>query len=257
MLVIAAVRDLTGHREAVEVAQRMTSIIDDSHDTIISSTLDGVITSWNPAAERLYGYSAAEIIGKPAEFLTPAGQTGEIKAVLAKIKAGQHVVHLETRRVRKDGTVIPVSLTVSPIRNEGAITGTAVIHRDLTEQRQALAAAQRMAAIVEFSGEAIVSGTLEGIITSWNPAAERMYGYSSEEVVGRSAGLLSPQGRTGEIISLLARVRDGEVVENFETDRVRKDGTAFPVSMTFAPIRDADGAVVGVSWIHRDRGSPK
>jgi len=255
--VLATGRDVTKQKEAFEAAQRMAAIIEYSDDAIISGSLDGTVTSWNPAAERMYGYSAQEIIGRPAGFLTPADRPNEIEAVLAKIKAGQHVVHLETRRVRKDGTVIPVSLTVSPIRNEGAITGTAVIHRDLTEQRQALAAAQRMAAIVEFSGEAIVSGTLEGIITSWNPAAERMYGYSSEEVVGRSAGLLSPQGRTGEIISLLARVRDGEVVENFETDRVRKDGTAFPVSMTFAPIRDADGAVVGVSSIHRDRGSPK
>jgi PAS domain S-box-containing protein len=255
--VLATGRDVTKQKVAFETAQRMAAIIEYSDDAIISGSLDGTITSWNPAAERMYGYSAQEIIGRPARSLAQADRTQEIESVIARIRAGQHVVHLETRRVRKDGTVFPVSLTVSPIRNEGAITGTSVIHRDLTEQRQALAAAQRMAAIVEFSGEAIVSGTLEGIITSWNPAAERLYGYSSEEAVGKHVDLLSPQDRTGEIISVLARVRNGEVVESFETDRVRKDGTAFPVSITFAPNRDGDGAVVGVSSIHRDRGSPK
>ena len=209
--------------------------------------------SWNPAAERMYGYSSVEIVGKPAEFLTPKDRAGEIAAVLEQIKAGRHVEHLETKRVRKDGTVFPVSLTVSPIRDaDGVVVGTSVIHRDLTEQKGALELAQLMEAIVEYSDDAIVARALDGTITSWNPAAERMFGYSSAEIVGRPISLLTPEDRVGERISILAKISGGHPVENFETMRIRKDGTVFSVSLTISPIRDAGGVVVGASVIYRD-----
>jgi PAS domain S-box-containing protein len=246
-------RDVTKQRQALETAERMATIVKSSEDAIISGSLDGAITSWNPAAARMYGYSSAEIIGKPAKFLTPKGRTGEIKAFQAQVKTSQHVEHLETRRVRKDGTVFPVSLTVSPIRDAGgAIIGTSVIHRDLTEQKGALAVAQRMAAIVKHSSDAIIARTLDGIITSWNPAAARMFGYSSEEIVGKHINLLVPQDRTGEMISILAKISAGRPVNNFETIRIRTDGTVFPVSLTVSPIRDEKGKVVGASMIYRD-----
>jgi PAS domain S-box-containing protein len=246
-------RDVTEQRRAFEAAQRMAAIVEGSHDAIISGSLDGLITSWNAAAERMYGYSSAEVIGKPAEFLTPKDRAGEIKAVLEQIVAGQHVEHLETERVRRDGTVFPVSLTVSPIRDaDGAVVGTSVIHRDLTEQKGALATAQHMAAIVEYSDDAIIGSTLEGIITTWNPAAERMYGYSNEQIAGSSVDLLSPDDRAGEIRTILAKIRRGRPVENFETICVRKDRTTFPVKLTVAPILDEGGAVVGASAIARD-----
>src|ERR1035437_2097093 len=246
-------RDVTKQRQPLETAERMAAIVKSSEDAIISGSLDGAITSWNPAAERMYGYSSAEIIGKPAKLLTPKGRTGEIKTFLAQIKIGQHVEHLETKRVRKDGTVFPVSLTVSPIRDaDGAIIGTSVIHRDLTEQKGALAVAQRMAAIVEYSSDAIIARTLDGIITSWNPAAARMFGYTSGEIVGEPIDPLVPQDRTGETISILAKISAGRPVNNFETIRIRKDGTVFPVSLTVSPIRDEKSKVVGASMIYRD-----
>src|SRR5450759_1589365 len=143
----------------------MAAIVETSDDAIISGSLDGIVTSWNPAAERMYGYYSAEVIGKPARFLTPKDRAGEIKAVLGRVKSGQRVEHLETKRVRKDGSVFPVSLTVSPIRHEpAAVVETSVIHRDLTDQKGALAVAQRMAAIVEYCDDAIISRTLDGII---------------------------------------------------------------------------------------------
>jgi PAS domain S-box-containing protein len=155
---------------------------------------------------------------------------GEVKAILEQIKAGQHVKHLETKCVRKDGTVFPVSLTVSPIRDaDGTVVGTSVIHRDLTEQEGALASAQRIAAIVQYSDDAIIGRTLDGIITSWNSAAARMFGYSSEEIVGKPEDLLSPKDRAGERISILAKISADRPVKNLETTRVRKDGTLFPV----------------------------
>ena len=246
-------RDMTEQRKAFDAAQRMAAIVEGSDDAIISGALDGSISSWNPAAEKMYGYYSAEAIGKPAALLTPKDRVGEIEAVLEQIKAGRHVEHLETKRVRKDGRVFPVSLTVSPIRDvDGTVVGTSVIHRDLTEQKGALASAQCMAAIVEYSDDAIMSRTIDGMITSWNPAAEKMFGYTGQEIVGKPIDLLVPKDRAGEMISVLAQISAGRPVKHLETERVRKNGTVFPVSLTISPIRDENHAVVGASVICRD-----
>src|SRR5664279_4457767 len=176
LLVITAVSEVTRQKQAVKTAQLTAAVVEYSDDAIIGSTLEGVVTSWNPAAERMYGYSSEQIIGRYAGVLSPGDQAGEMRANLARISAGQPVEHLETMRVRKDGTVFPVSVTFAPMRDDdGAIVGVSAVHRDVTEQRRAFEAAQRMEAIVENSDDAILSKTIEGIITSWNPAAERMY----------------------------------------------------------------------------------
>ena len=251
--VSAVGRDVTRQKEAFEAAQRLAAIVEYSDDAIFGKTLDGIITSWNTAAERMYGYSAAEIVGKSIDLLSPNDQLDEIRTILAEVKAGQYVEHLETERVRKDGTVFPVSLTVSPIRDEnGAVVGASTIARDVTEQRQAVAAAQLAAAIVKYSDDAIIGSTLDGIITSWNPAAERMYGYSSQEVIGKPIQPVTPKDRPDEIQASLERIKAGQHVDHLETVRVRKDGTVFPASLTVAPIRDEDDAIVGVSVISRD-----
>jgi PAS domain S-box-containing protein len=253
LLVITAVSDVTQQKRAVKTAQLTAAVVEYSDDAIIGSTLEGVVTSWNPAAERMYGYSSEQIIGRYAGVLSSGDEAGEMRANLARIRAGQPVEQLETIRVRKDGTTVPVSVTFAPMRDDdGAIVGVSAVHRDVTEQRRSFEAAQRMAAIVENSDDAILSKTIEGIITSWNPAAERMYGYSSEEVVGRPVDLLSPQGRLGEIHAILGNIKAGQPVEHLQTIRVRKDGTVLPVSLTVSPIRGADGTVVGASTIARD-----
>jgi len=244
-------RDVTEQRRAFKIAQRMAAIVESSEDAILAETLEGVITTWNPAAARMFGYSAEEIVGKSARLLVPQDQAGDFKRAFSKVNAGQPIRHLETFSVRKDGTVFPVSLTVSPIRDDGAVVGASVICRDVTRQREAFATVQRLASIVEFSGEAIFGRTLDGIITCWNPAAESMYGYSSEEIVGRPVHLLIPKDRTGEIEASLAKISAGRSVEHLESICVRRDGTAFPVSLIISPIRD-DGAVVGASLISRD-----
>jgi PAS domain S-box-containing protein len=251
-------RDVTDQRQAQEAAQRIAAIVEYSDDAVISSTLDGVITSWNPAAEKLYGYSSEEIIGKSVQPVTPRSRAGEIEAILTKVRAGQPVEHFETIRVRKDGTTFQASLTVSPIRDaEGTITGASVIARDVTEQRKALEYTQRLAAIIENSDDAIISQTLDEIITSWNPAAERIFGYSSEEIIGRSGTVLGPEGGAGEVHEILALITGGQPVARFETEGLRKDGTVFPVSITVAPIRDKDGAITGTSAVIRDLTTQK
>jgi len=224
-----------------------------SDDAIVGTTLQGVVTSWNPAAERMYGYSAKQMIGRSGRILAYPGRADQMYVVLARTAAGQVVEHLELDHVRKDGTVVRVSLTVAPIRDEdGVIVGSSAVARDVTEQRRAFEVAARMAAIVENSDDAIIGSTLERIITSWNPAAERMFGYSSEEIVGKSASLLTPQDRADESVTILARIGAGQHVEHLETTGVRQDGTLFPVSLTASPIRDPDGVIVGTSAIVRD-----
>jgi diguanylate cyclase (GGDEF)-like protein/PAS domain S-box-containing protein len=256
LLVIAAVRDMTPRHEAEQSrrhADRMAAVVEFSGDAIITGTLDGVITNWNPAAERLFGYTSQEIAGRSASLLGAKDRVHEVGVAMAKISAGEPVVKLETIGVRKNGKVFPVSLTVSAICDEQCTAvGTSVIARDLTEQRKLFEAAQRIAAIIESSDDAIIAKTLDGIVTNWNPAAERMYGYSSEEIVGKSIDLLSPPGQAGEIEALLAKIKAGQHVEHLETIRVRKDGTVFPISLTVSPICDPDGAVVGASTIARD-----
>jgi PAS domain S-box-containing protein len=122
----------------------------------------------------------------------------------------------------------------------------------VTRQRKAFEAAQRIAAIVQYSDDAIIGSTLDFIITSWNPDAERMFGYSSEEIVGKSARLLTPEDRNEQAEAVMASIRNGQPVEHLETTRVRKDGTMLPVSVTISPIRDPGGMIVGASVIHRD-----
>src|SRR5665648_514653 len=252
LLVVTAVGDVAKQMQAVKNAQLTAAIVQYSDDAIIGSTLAGMVTSWNPAAERMYGYSATEIVGRCGSLLISEDRVGKMNDVLARVKDGQVVEHFETTLVRKDGTGVPVSITIAPIRDEdGEVVGVSGVHRDVTEQRQAFETAQRLARIVESSGDAIIGETLDGIVTSWNPAAARMFGYSHAEIVGKSARLLVPDDQAGQFTSIRAKVKAGQPVEHHETFNVRKDGTVFPISLTVSPIRD-DGAVVGASVICRD-----
>ena len=255
-LVIASVRDMSErrHAEAGRLrAERMSAVVDFSGEAILSTTLNGTITSFNRAGENLFGYTDEEIVGKSVRLLSPEDRTDEAQTILATISAGLPVVNFETIRLRKDGAPFPVSLTVAPILDhDGTVVGASAIARDITSQKQAFDAAQRMAAIIENSDDAIVGKTLDGIITSWNSAAERMFGYSSSEILGKPIGLLSPEHLAHELTAILAKIRAGQAVERLETTRIRKDGTAIPVSVTVSAIHDPNGAVVGASAITRD-----
>ncbi len=253
LLAIRAASDVTQRKEAVKNAQLLAAVVEHSGDAIIGATIDGIITSWNPAAERMFGYRRAEIVGRSGDPLNPDGRTEATIATLAKVRGGQPVEQFETSLVRKDGRVFPVSVSISPVRDEdGQVTGLSAIVRDETEQRRASAVAEHLAAFVNFSDDAIIGNTLDGIITSWNPAAERMFGYSSDEMIGKSARRLISAGRTGEYTALVAKVSVREPVKRLYTQRVRKDGEVFPVSLTVSPICDQGGAVVGASVICRD-----
>jgi PAS domain S-box-containing protein len=248
-------RDVTDRHEAAEYASRMAAVVEQTHDAIIGTSFpDTLVTSWNRAAERMYGYTAEEVIGKTAFILTPKDHLEQAKGLMPQLSAGEPVVDFETVRIRKDGTEVQVSMSSSPICDaDGVTVGLSTIHRDITKEKQAREYANRMAAVVEYSGDAIIGRGLDDAITSWNPAAERILGYSSQEIIGTSAGVLIPKDRAGEVKAIGVMVRAGKSVEHLETTRVRKDGTVIPVSITVSPIRDVDGAIVGASTIARDR----
>jgi PAS domain S-box-containing protein len=253
LLVITSAREMTKRKRAQEMSQQMAAIVEKSNDAIIGETIKGIVTSWNPAAEKMYGYSSEEIIGKFIHILNPSDRNGEVMSILAKVKADQPVEHFETTRVRKDGTRFQVSVSVAPIHeNDGTVVGASVIGRDMTEQRKAFEVAQRMTSMAELSREAMVGGTLEGIITSWNPAAERMFGFSDDEIIGRSGRLLLPDDGMDQALPVLARIRAGQYVEHLETMGIHRDGTVFAVTLSVAPIRDAHGAIVGFFAIADD-----
>ena len=221
-----------------------------SDDAIVSIDCAGIITSWNRAAEHLYGHTAALIVGQPSLAIVPPDRKHEEEAILGAASGGERIRDFATVRLRQDGAHIPVLLNVAPMRTStGTISGTIAIHRD----RRALGVAERrLAAIVESSDDAIVSKDLNGIVESWNRAAERMFGYPAEEMVGASIRKIIPADHQEEEDEVLARIRRGEQVDHFETIRMRKDGTLLPISLTVSPMRDRDGRVVGASKIARD-----
>lgn len=209
--------------------------------------------SWNRSAERLFGYSADEAIGQNITLIIPPERRDEETEIIRKIKAGERIEHFETVRRHKSGRPLDISVTISPMRDEsGQIIGASKIARDITASRQAERDRAYLAAIVDSSDDAIVSKNLNSIITSWNAAAERIFGYTAAEVVGQSIMLIIPPDRRDEETAIIARIKEGHRVEHFETLRQRKSGQLISVSITVSPIRDTSGAVIGASKIARD-----
>jgi diguanylate cyclase (GGDEF)-like protein/PAS domain S-box-containing protein len=364
-------------REDDRASRYLAGIVASSDHAIIGQSLDGTIIAWNAAAERLYGYSADEAVGRNVSIVVPPDGRDESSDLLERIRRGERVQHHRAERVRKDGTIILVSLSISPVHDaNGKVVGAATIARDVTEQQRAedqmqassryarslfevninplvtmdpkgkitdvnkateeatgiprgrligtdfadhftepdkarasyqrvlaegivrdytlvlrhvsgslmdveynatvhrdeagellgvFAAARdvteskqaqvqiaRLAAIVTSSHDAISTKDVDGVVTTWNTAAEALYGYSAEEMIGRDVGVLMPPGREGEPRELSERVRHGGQVTRFETQRKRKDSTLVDVELTMSPVHDSAGEIVVVSVIGHD-----
>jgi PAS domain S-box-containing protein len=236
-----------------EAAHLLRAIVDSADDAIISKDLQGTITSWNTSAERIFGYSANEIVGRSILTLLPADRQHEESAILEKIRNGQRVDHFETIRVRKDGRRIPISVTISPIRNAaGAIVGASKVARDLSLYRRAEQVESLLTAIIDSSDDAIISKDLNSIVTSWNPGAQQIFGYTSDEMVGQPIWRLFPPDRWDEEPRILDQIKQGKRVEHFETKRIRKDGKLIDISVSISPVRNSRGDIIGASKIARD-----
>jgi len=243
----------------------LDSIVESSDDAILSTNLDRVIISWNPGAERMYGYLAKEILGQSNSLLLPHGKMDETLVLLKQIRAGLLVKDFDTERKRKDGIVILISLTMSPIYDEaGVIIGASCIHRDISEQKKIFEKVQALAALTEFSDDPINSTDLNGIITSWNPASENLFGYSAVEMIGQSDEILialADQQTREQLLKsrneLLEKMRNGQIIKQVESIRIAKDGRAIPVSISAAPIFDPNGVVIGMIGSLRDTTEQK
>jgi PAS domain S-box-containing protein len=231
----------------------LAAIIESSDDAILSKDLEGIIQSCNAAGERIFGYTATELVGKPVRILIPQERQAEEDDILARIRRGERVEHFETVRLTKDQRRVDISLTISPVRDaDGRIIGASKVARDITEQKRTRAAQAYLAAIVESSNDAILSKDLDGIIQSCNVRAEQMFGYKADELIGHSIRVLIPPERHAEEDDILARIRRGERVDHFETVRVTKDGRPLDISLSVSPVRDLDGAIIGIAKIARD-----
>ena len=234
-------------------ATYLAAIVSASADAILGTSRDGIVRSWNAACERLFGRAAHDMIGRSVLDVVPGELWEEEQAILARVSSGEPVQNYETVRLATDGRPIEVSVTLSPIRDAfGAVIGVSSIIRDIGEKKQAERAAAMLAAIVTSTSDGVVSKTLEGIVTSWNKSAERILGYSEADMLGRSIRTIIPADRQLEEDRILATVLAGEIVDNFETVRIRKGGELTDVAVTVSPVRDAAGRIIGASKIVRD-----
>jgi diguanylate cyclase (GGDEF)-like protein/PAS domain S-box-containing protein len=235
------------------VAVLLAAVVDSSEDAIVSQRLDGTIMSWSPSAERLYGWRAVEAIGRNIEMLVPEARRKELSAIAARLGRGERVVHLETARTHKDGSEVQVSLTISPIHtSDGRVVGSLGVAHDINEQQRSEETRALLATIVESIEDAVVSVDMDGRVTSWNRAAERLYRYSAAEMVGRLYGEILDKEALEDFKQVFARVAAGERLSHHETARTRRDGTNFEVSMSLSPILAPNGSIVAEAAILHD-----
>jgi PAS domain S-box-containing protein len=204
----------------------------------------------NAAYQNLLGYTPEEILSLTLYDLVPYSRES-MDCYVERVLERRSYVSGERRHRRKDGTLIDVEVSANLISYSGR-QALCIVVRDITERKQTEETHARLAAIVQSSDDAIISKTLDGIITSWNKGAQRIYGYSSEETVGQPISMLVPSERPDEIPAILERIRRGERVDHFETMRVTKDGSRLDISLSVSPIRDSEGNIIGASAIARD-----
>jgi len=249
---------ITEEKEVGQDRNILAAIVQSSQDAIIGKDLKGTIISWNYGAEKTYGYSAREALGKPISMLVPRGRHDEVTDFFEKIRRGESIDHFETVRITKEGKSLHVSLAISPIRDKtGRIIGASTVARDVSVRRKLDEDRLRLAAIVEYSEDAILGLTLDGIVTSWNAGAEKMFGFRAKDVTGKSVRMIYPTDRPDELPEIISRIKLGHRIEHNETKRKRQDGTIFDVSLSISPIKDDVGEIIGISKIIRDISGQK
>ena len=241
-------------RQRAEAQAR--AVLDAALDAVITIDHEGRILEFNDAAELMFGHRRADVVGAHmADVLVPPSLRADHERGFAHyLETGEGQVigkRVEVAALRANGTEFPVELGISRVAVEGPAVFTGFV-RDISERKQAEVQLRELAAIVESSRDAIVGRTLDGTVTSWNAAAERLFGYSAQEMVGRSFTILAPFERTSELDAINEQLARGEVVAQFETVRVQKDGTRIEVESTISPVVDDSGRVVGASSISRD-----
>jgi PAS domain S-box-containing protein len=253
--VFAAARDVTERKRAEGEWSRLAAIVDSSDDAIIGKSLDGIIMSWNSGAEKIYGYTAREAVGQHVSILVPPDQVADVKRILERLRRGEPVHHYETVRRRKDGTLIEVSLTLSPIKDRnGRLVGASTIARDITRRKRAEETIRLVSAynrsLIEASLDPLVTISPEGKITDVNEATTRITGYSRENLIGTdfSRYFTEPErAKAGyEQVFRTGSVRD------YDLEIRHRDGRITPVLYNATVYRDETGQIAGVFAAARD-----
>jgi two-component system sensor kinase FixL len=239
-----------GTRRSEQLSKaRLAAIVASSDDAIIGKTIDGIVTDWNSAAQKIFGYSPEEIIGKSIALLLPPGLEDEERQILAKIREGEKIDHFETRRLCKDGKIIDVSVTISPVYdNEGMLIGASKVARDITAGRAAQRALREREAhlqsVLDTVPDAMIVIDTRGIMQSFSATAERLFGFQPEEVVGHNVSMLMPEPYRSQHDGYLARyLATGERriigIGRLVVGR-RKDGSTFPMELSVGEMRSGD-----------------
>lgn len=223
----------------------LAAIAESSDDAIVGKDLSGVVTAWNNAAEAMFGYAAEEMIGQPITRIIPLDRIEEEASILDRIRRGERIVHFVTERQCRDGRVIPVSLTILPIRDDrGRIIGVSKIARDLSEMQSVHRDLERREAllrsILDTVPDALVVIDEQGLIQSFGAAAERLFGFSPKEVIGQNVKVLMPSPYREEHDGYLARYRATGERHIIGVGRIivgrRKDGSTFPMELTVGEV---------------------
>src|SRR5918997_1900576 len=213
----------------------------------------GYLAECNDAMARMYGYARAEeIVGARLGDLLPSSIPENVQYLKDFVRSGYRLTDTESQEVDRHGDTKYLLNNLTGIVESGSLMRVWGTQRDITERKQAEEVRARLAAIVESSEDAIIGKTLQGTITDWNKGAQKIYGYSSEEVLGKPINILVPPDRPDEIPKILESLRHGEAIDHYETVRVTKDGRRVNISLTISPIRDSSGNIVGASTIARD-----
>ena len=253
--IFAAARDITAIKKAEEKIQTLANAVESSNDAIITKSLDGIITSWNNGAEKVYGYLAEEVLGKNISIFEPGNNKGETKHLIEKIKQGKRVQHYETLRMKNDGTIINVSVTLSPVFDaSGKLVAISTIARDITENKKAEEALRLLnlynRSLIEASLDPLVTIGPDGKITDVNGATEQVTGFSRKDLIGTdfSDYFTEPEeARTG-----YQQVFANGEVRNYPLEIQHKDGHITPVLYNASVYRDENGKVIGVFAAARD-----
>ena len=246
--IIHDVTDIVAAREALLLEKELlVTTLASIGDGVIVTDTQSRVTFINPEAERLTGWTNANAEGRPLSvvFRIVNERTRRVaENPVEKALRLETIVGLanHTMLLREDGAEFLIDDSAAPIRNnDGSLFGVVLVFRDVTEQRKLYEAREQLAAIVEYSGEAIATKNLDGIIQTWNVSAEKLFGYRADEIIGKSVTILIPPERLHEEDEILSRLRRGLPAERLETVRLKKDGTAIAVSATVSPIKKPGG----------------
>lgn len=240
-------------KELEEQNGRLTSLIYNSPDAMILMDLKGTIVDWNMGAEQTYGFKDTEILGKSILGITHKDAQKDFSEHFNQFERGETVISAETRRVTKDGRVLDVALSFTALKDaEGHVIAVCTTERDITRYKEMEEKCQRLSAFIENSGDAIIALTIGGIVTEWNRGAEKIYGYTAKEVIGRPIFNIIPVSFSCELPGIIRRIVNGEGAIQFKTNLFRKDGKPLDISILASAIEDTDHHVIGISWTARD-----